>query len=352
MLPYVLLIILSSVSLFYIENYKKNIKCYRSCLKSYFVILGIIMILLGTLRSYDVGADTSTYLEYFNSDFYYKIEVGYIFINKFFYFLGANFRVVMLVLQVITVMPILFIIYRSSKMKWLSVFLYQGFYLYANSFNILRQSVAMVAVLISIYILNELTKGFRRNLLFLTFILLGTLFHTSAILFIIMLPLKDFNIKKNQIITAVILSLIISIFREPILSNVFIFLNRPYINTFDTQFGFSTIAILSLFLGIGLEGFQRKIIKDPTSNFVIKILIGALFFNIVWAWFPNHARITMYVYLILSVYFPSVIYEKQDSSNYKIILWLVIIVVFSLYIFQLGFRDYGQVVPYTLLFIY
>ena len=61
---YVVLLITSVSGLFYLETYKTQSANYSKYLKSYFIGLGIVMVLICTLRSYSVGAETSTNLEY------------------------------------------------------------------------------------------------------------------------------------------------------------------------------------------------------------------------------------------------------------------------------------------------
>lgn len=350
MIPYLLLLVVSVSSLFYLETYMNDDKNYAKYLKLYFVLLATVMIALGTLRAYSVGADTSTYLEYFTSDFYYKIEIGYIFLSRMISMMGFSFRVMLFVVQSIVVLPILYIIYKSTKMKWLSVFLYQGFYLYVNSFNILRQSIAMSLVLVAAYILIEMSKGSKRNIMFLGTLILATLFHTSAIMFIVLWPLKEYRPKLSQLVAVFIVSLIIMVFREPILTYIFTLLNRPYITNFSIDLGYSTIALLALFLGLVLTGDYMKNTISGSTRFVINLLVGALFFNLVWAWFPNHARITMYIYLILSVFYPNVLFEQKDAKYFHMKVLTIVVAILGLYLIQLNFRDYGQVVPYLLFF--
>ena len=94
---------------------------------------------------------------------------------------------------------------------------------------------------------------------------------------------------------------------------------------------------------------SRKFDKSSISKFMNNLLVGTLFFNLVWAWFPNHARITMYVFLIISIYYPNVLIEQKGSKHYYLKLTVIAIVMLGLYLFQMGFRDYAQVIPYGFL---
>ena len=228
------------------------------------------------------------------------------------------------------------------------MFLYQAFYLYLNSFNIIRQSIAMTFVLIAVYVLLEFKSSKKQGVMFIGLIGLATLFHSSALMFIILFPLKKYRPKAVQIAIILIGSIVIMIFRQPILTYVFTLINRPYYTDFSVDLGVSTIAILMLMLSFLVTSDYIQKPLSSTGRFITNLLIGTLFFNLFWAWFPNHARITMYVYLLLSVFYPNVLYEQKDDKYYKFKLTSLVIVMSGLYIFQMVFRDYSQVIPYSI----
>ena len=160
--------------------------------KVYMAVWGAILVALVAFRSLEVGNDTSMYHYIFTSfsksdtfsnwirDNWYTsgTELGFYFsgyiISKF-----ADFRVFLIGMAAISVLPFIFVINRYSDNKPLSLFLYVTFSYYTFAMSGLRQAAAMGFVLVAYHFMKK--KYLWRYLLFCA---LAVSFHSTAILFV------------------------------------------------------------------------------------------------------------------------------------------------------------------------
>lgn len=176
-------------------------------------IVGIIFsalplaFLLGA-RTIEVGTDTAyTYYPYYYLGYckknveYNGIEYGFYYLFKIAYRLTHSFNGCLFIIGLVTVSLYLYAIYKLSNRNnyWLYYFLFISmFYMY--SFNIARQAIAMAILLVGIWHLSY--DNWRKYILF---VVIATLFHTSAIISILVLAFyftKNLG-KKGQIIIIV-----------------------------------------------------------------------------------------------------------------------------------------------------
>ncbi|MHB8126274.1 MAG: EpsG family protein [Desulfitobacteriaceae bacterium] len=190
----IFLIGLSSIVTRKIKNRSKVVTAF-SCL---------CIFLIQAVRGFTVGTDIHTYLlayqnsknlNFFKGDILLDFELGYSLYTQFFSRIGFSEQQYLALTAIVIIVPIGLIVYRNSKMPEMSMFLYivLGFFTFA--FSGLRQSIAIALVFFSFeYIKKE--KYFK----FLACIVLATLFHTSAIVCVILYPLYKLKIRKHHLL--------------------------------------------------------------------------------------------------------------------------------------------------------
>lgn len=162
----------------------------------FMIIAMIIMALLVAFRSSQVGNDTPEYLRIFNeilsnSDYVSitRFEVGYVFLNRLVGKFTSNAQGVFIVCAIIQYSVFIWFIKKHSKNYALSLLLF--FLLtFSSTLNIVRQALAMSFVFIAFdRILYKKPFGA------IFWIIVATLFHTSAIITIILvfLPYIKFD---------------------------------------------------------------------------------------------------------------------------------------------------------------
>lgn len=192
------------IAIMYLYRYLKERKytklnTFLKCIVLFFA-LSIPIIIFG-LRDYSVGSDTKSYANIFNwigSDFSLKnltvYEFGYSLLNAIIHSITDNFTVLLFVIGGIIVCLTFFAILQLTEDSPVSIAIYMGLGLYAQSFNVMRQYLAISLILVGLVFLIKKNNWW----MFLIFIVLATSFHTTAICAIVILPFK--YIKFNWIV--------------------------------------------------------------------------------------------------------------------------------------------------------
>ena len=211
----------------------------------------------------------------------------------------------------------------------MSIFLYFTGYFLRFDMGILRQSIALAIVMYSIKFIE------KRNLrIFIIVILISTLFHSTAIIFLIAYPLanKNYSIKKIYVILAISMILsftsignfvyeLIGILNNSILGEKLVAYSQ------DVRFSYHLIDINMLKRGVFLLIFT-KVIKDkyPDNkryNIYLNIyLIGVCIYYIFKSVAIISDRGSVYFNFIEILLFPIIL------KSYKGIITKFIIVVF------------------------
>ena len=144
--------------------------------KIFLWIVWIALSFLAGMRAYTVGSDTVTYAMYFQKINASHFEAGYKFLCNFLKIFTSNPTVLFLICAMITNGLILYVFYEQSAYILLSVYTYITMYYYFNSFNAMRQYVA-VALIFFAY--NLMIKN--RNIVCWIFVIFATLFHSTAL---------------------------------------------------------------------------------------------------------------------------------------------------------------------------
>ena len=171
-----------------------------------FVLISFVAAtLLQGARSIEVGTDIPGYMNgyylcgirpWFSEVFNY--EVGYRILCKIIYLTGASEQVFLLVVAIICQGSVFNFIRKHSRFPAISIVIYLTFGLYTFSFSGLRQMIAIAIVLFSYDYIKE-----RKIFHFLIVVLFASLFHTSAVFFIVAYPLYYMEISMRGVFMAI-----------------------------------------------------------------------------------------------------------------------------------------------------
>lgn len=122
----------------------------------------LILVVISSFRNYTVGTDTYTYLNYFdvigigNSSIWdYSMEPLFVLLNKIGYFISSNSQIILFLSALIINLLIILRVKDSSPYPWLSIYLFISMYIFYQSFNGMRQYIAIaITFYVSKYI-NE-----------------------------------------------------------------------------------------------------------------------------------------------------------------------------------------------------
>jgi len=191
-----------------ISDYSKN---GRNS-KTYIFIMFMFLFFISALRNNNIGTDTVSYINTFiliNSElnfasmFELNMEPLFTLLNRFTYILNNSPQTILFITSFIINLLILTVIHKRSKLPWLSIFLYISLYSYYQSFNGIRQYIA-IAIIFYFYRFIEEKKPFK----FLVGVMVASGFHLTALLF---LPCYILNNKKFNIRVVVLSVVLVSL---------------------------------------------------------------------------------------------------------------------------------------------
>lgn len=158
-----------------------------SCL----ILSTYILSIFSGSRTDTVAPDFPVYENIFNSiyhgySFSSHVEIGYLFLNKAVATFTSDFNVFLILFTLISISIISSVYYKASRFPILSIILYFVHYYLGRDFIAIRSALAYAIVFLSLIFYNE-NKDNRKYLLG---VLLASLFHKTALLSLIIIPIK------------------------------------------------------------------------------------------------------------------------------------------------------------------
>jgi len=342
--------------------------------KAYLAIVFILLFFISAFRSINIGNDTATYVKMFDIfgsannifDLDTRIEIGYIIFNKILYHMTSNPLILFIVTSAFILGSYLKFIYKNSNMIWLSVLLLINLRLFYFTLSGIRQSIAIAIVLLG----YEYIKS-RKLIKFIIVILIASLFHYSAIVFLIVYPIS--KIKFSYLV--VILQAIIGValyFAFDILIN-FAFRLFPQYQAytasgyFDGNVRIASILNFFVILSILLLGLFTKLGKHKLpaneTNRVYNanldlyylnednLLLHIISLGVISYFIAINAslldRVAMYFFIFTIILVPKAISNIRNRKMLTLVTYLIVVLTFVYNITILLYRpEWQHVYPY------
>lgn len=173
-----------------------------------YLFLSFVTIVLFCGLRYDVGFDYAGYVDIFYNikyDLPTYVEPGFIFINQLFAKFNRGYVFVFLLMSTITYIIIFTLIKKYDNIHNYVFFLFV-FQLLFQINNQCRQGLAIAIFYIALYYLQQ-----KKKLKYVILILIGSLFHYSLILFLILIFYREINLKSRTWIILMFVSYCVSI---------------------------------------------------------------------------------------------------------------------------------------------
>lgn len=304
--------------------------------KLYIIVSFIVLFILAGFRSSVVGTDTPDYEVY-----YYRIlsgggiptEIGWSLLNQLVVYLKGDFQFILILSSLLTLFPLYYIFKKYSYNPMLALFLYYSLYIYLQSFNLIRQIIAVSFCLLAmIYLIKN------KKLYFILIVIIASTIHISALFCLPLLFVNKINFKNHLYLILILTSLIVGVlFGEKILSlgGGMLGFDR-YIDRFDEESGIGITVFLINLLAVFII-FTTKIRNTHFKLFFAYIIINNLLVNI-----PFSYRIIYYFSIIQVLYLPY--YVQNNTLKHKATAHLLV----CLYAIALFLRTAGAggVIPY------
>jgi hypothetical protein len=320
--------------------------------KSFVTFAGSLLFLICALRHVEFGPDPAGYvrsyldLSYINlSDLWINFISGagkdpffYLF-SKIISLFGASYQVWLAIIAALFIFSVSKLIYKYSNEAYLSfVALLSLGYLYF-SLTGLRQTLALAMVLLSYSYLRE-----RKLIPFVALVLLGTLFHASALIFLIAYPFANMKIGWKQVVGISVALVFAYFFSNQVRALVAIIGWTDTIALYATRETGLTISgfIIQLSIYLFCLYYKNGVLKADIKNlsFYNLLFLGLVFqaFTIVIA---EAFRISMYFSIFSIVLIPKAI-KAEKERRIRMILYVVVYLALLLYFVSSGvFSDFS-----------
>lgn len=324
------------------------------------IVLMIILTLLAMLRNKSVGSDTNLFCSAFllidKLPILECLETRYEFLNIILFKIIGIFckdaQALIIVSSIIINFSVYKFIINNSKNPLTTTILYFTLNYYFIFLCLMRQAFALTMILVG----YEMLKKGRKNL-FCVFIVLASLFHTSAIIFLILLPLKKINKNVNVLFIVIPFSIIGYLLGKNILSvsvNIISeytkYMDSSYIGSSYITAGLYTLTSF-IFLLFGLTVPSKLAIESEYKNDInynlLKWIIGVgTIFSAISIKVAVFSRVYIYFGFFSILWLSNSIHLLNKKNN--LIIWKFIIYLFTmLYVIVISKFNWYGVFPYN-----
>lgn len=340
-----------SMSVFAV-NFRKYIGKHKLL---YYIVVLFFPVLIATIRV-DVGTDYQNYywaFEMINDGVIVNYEMLFLWLNRISSFLFHDYHGLLFVIALITYGSVLIALEKiqSDISVSIALWIFYCFY-FSASLNVMRQLIAVaVLFLATIYLNNNQIRKY------FVLIVIGTLFHTSAIIGLLFWPVKYMSRKDYKL--TIIISCVASIF--------LIFLSGMVLRILP---GFIISQYVQYINYRGMVEFNYILNILPTVAIVLAPIIYYLVFSrrdnkydfycclgffslpvlILGYHFAFFQRIVYYFDISQLIVVPLIV-KKCKPTNNRFLLKLLVCLFYAFYFwFSSIFRGSNGILPYTTIF--
>lgn len=305
------------------DNLKQN--------KKYLVIIFLILTLFLTLKSKSVGVDAKSYqkifydisklsfLDVYNYDRY---EIGYKYFCKIISMIWNNYQFFLCIVSIIEMVGFYYFIKNYSKNYIFSLFIFVTFDTYIFTFGILRQAISLSLLLLSIKFLKE-----NKFIKYAALVIFSSLFHKTALIFILLYPLKYIKLNKKTMIAFSIAVLLLFFFGDVTIRFILNFIYKPANTTFHSGSGYKLLILLYCFCMFSFY-YKDKLKKlgDYNIDFIKFLMLGTMIQSLSPT-FENVGRITIYFIPFLCIVASNLL-ELIKNKKLTFLMFIVLSIYF------------------------
>lgn len=294
----------------YLYEYKTSSRA----IVSYLAIAGAALVAMATLR-YAIGYDYFSYEEIFQrvaqtpwSQLFQNFGgyIGYAVVNKLVAVLGGSYHILLLVCNIFMTAAVFWVIWRYSKLPWISIYLYIALQFFAHSMNLFRQSLAATIIFLSYFALRG-----RKMIPFFLLVLLAATFHYSALVMLPVYFLINFPVTWKWMTGVGVAALFCYIFSEQIFILITSVIFKSYAHYQNSIYwqgnGLHYVVFPAVYFGITLLFRKALLEKDARNN----ILINSAFYTfILYVFITRHfilERFSIYVFPLAMILIPEIL---------------------------------------------
>lgn len=319
--------------------------------KKYFLITsGLVLFLYAALRAHTLQIDVPGYVQAYQSYGKYTFsQIIEIFNPDFkdptFYFLGWLFRRFFSDVQwwlsfigAVYVGAIVVLIYKESKNSLLSIIAFLSLGFFGFSLSGLRQTLAMSITILAFFSLKN-----RKAWKFLFLVIMASLFHRAAIIFLIAYPIANLKVGwKHIVVFAVVLILFFGAQGTVRTLMQKLLVDTQYEGYIDSQstLTFSGFIIQGTIFAFCLMYYPAVSRQYEKANVLYNLVFIGLMFQIFSSMVAEFFRISMYFSVFSIILIPLAI-SAESNKKLRALENIVIPLIFIVYMFKDGISEYA-----------
>lgn len=318
--------------------------------KVIYFIIGLQLFFISALRNTNVGTDLPVYLFHmyrvnnlsWNELDSINFEYGYVLLTKIISSIYCDEMFYIMITSAIIVIGFMRYTLAFSKMPWLSIFLLIALGNYTHSFNIIRQYIAIVIVLSSIKYIYE-----KKLLPFVLIVLIATMIHISALVFLILYPISRIKINSIYLTIIGLATFLVFLFKKELVNFIFaMYQGRTELNVVSGE-GQGMLVLLSFVTICGLFFKDNVLKKDDKLAIFYHMMIISIPLQVLSLEFSLFVRVVTYFSIAMIIMIPNVIASFQ--SIYERIIAIMIVCFFTsvyFYVLVLTGNNTSNIIPY------
>ena len=310
---------------------------------------GAVYFLLAALRSSRVGGDSFNYRNMFESIEGKSLQQIFLKSDRdpvFYAFLGVlrkmtdQYWVMFAVIALFFVVTVWIYIYRYSDDPVLSVVVLLAFNLYQFSLTGLRQTIAIGFVVLAIMAINE-----NKKILPYVFVIIGSLFHSSALVFLAIPILRHLRLNAKVLRFSGVLLFVCFMFRRNIASVLVRYLGERGYELEISESGSTMMLVIAFLFAMALL-FIREY-ADSDEDYRIPYYIGwfAVFFEFLVTSQNIFFRVAFYFLIAFVTLVPNIANRAKNITTRRTLKVGLYVVLSVQYLFFTMGSCY--ILPYT-----
>jgi len=314
------------------------------------IICCILLWSIQAFRAYSVGTDLVGYIPFFSNSGHRSFdldsaEIGYSYFNVLIYrYISHDPTVFLSFVSAALLIPVSIIFKNYSKIPALSYIILASFVIYIFSFSALRQAIA-----IGITTLGYLFVERKKLIPFLGLVFLATLFHSSALIFVIVYPLCNWiNMTTKKYIIGCCIGGVLLFSLKSILNYIIPLIFADNQERYMGYYENNVAAAYNLAILIFLFFLSTFLVKNPTKtdlNMRMIIFIG-FWCQCLGLISPVAPRIGFYFFAFIGVALANVVAEFSVVRQNRTIASIVISLFMVWFFFSKYTNGYLDVIPY------
>lgn len=334
------------ISLGCLGNLSKGIRTGTTVISCFW--LGMIY----AFRSLECGDDTLTYSYIFDKLSGYNLEDILTSYHEMFYNLlnwgisqlGGDYYDLMVVEAVLLMGTILYFLLKNSDYPWIGLLLFIGFGCFHQSMNVSRQFIAIAFILCAMTFIDR-----KKPLKFSAFVFIAMMFHSSALIALLIYPLRRLNVRGKEWLLILIAAAVFAL-KNVIVRVFLLFLSANYqIIDFQTE-GLSLLFVW--FLLMLVLAFISAKYDNGDAQVALKLVFMSILFQTFVGQIPVVGRLSYYFIVPFYLMVPNVI---KGFQNLGVRAFLITGLAGLVLVFYIGFYLSGgasNTVPYLSQFSY